>query len=427
MEKQYLIIPENDDANRGDQALIWETKRIAEESGLKGQYFMYSNPEKSPQSIKKNIIPIKGILLHPSRMFKKNDNIHYTPSLYAKWGTVALFDFVHSFLLLIPFFSDIVLYFSNSRVKEAMKILKSCNVVLVKGGGFIHSHGEITSLYKMYYSLYHIILAKRLGKKVIVMPNSFGPFEGIGVKLLTKTCLKKIDLIFSRETISQKMLKDDLDIDSIFAPDLGFFAQKDYVEIGSFLSKTKKNVALTARPYRFPEHKNSDDLYKRYIYNYAEFVSWLIINNYNPVFVEHVYNNNEHEKDISAINQICNILSERGQKIQIISDKTYNCENLKSIYSQFDYVVGTRFHSVIFSISESIPTIAITYGGNKGIGIMKDIGMSKYSIPIDDFSADSIKKIFIELTKEDFDFKKLKEELDYKRNIIIDNIKKALT
>ena len=42
MDKQYIIIPSCSDLNRGDQALVWETKRFAEECGFVGEYNMMS-------------------------------------------------------------------------------------------------------------------------------------------------------------------------------------------------------------------------------------------------------------------------------------------------------------------------------------------------------------------------------------------------
>ena len=53
------------------------------------------------------------------------------------------------------------------------------------------------------------------------------------------------------------------------------------------------------------------------------------------------------------------------------------------MYSYYDLVVGTRFHSVIFALNVETPAIAIAYGGYKATGIMADIGLSEYVIPIE--------------------------------------------
>lgn len=74
----------------------------------------------------------------------------------------------------------------------------------MKGGGIIHSYGGITSFYHMYYALYNMLLAHSLGKNVYILPNSFGPFKGIGVSWLVKKALLKCRLVTSRETVSTK-------------------------------------------------------------------------------------------------------------------------------------------------------------------------------------------------------------------------------
>ena len=90
----------------------------------------------------------------------------------------------------------------------------------------------------------------------------------------------------------------------------------------------------------------------------------------------------------------------KGQ-YELVSNDEYNCRDLKDIYRQFNYVVGTRFHSVIFSMSERTPSIAIEYGGNKGDGIMKDMGLSKLGTPIEEINFNKLKESFQYLIKNE--------------------------
>lgn len=424
MKKKYLIIPGNDDQNRGDQALVWTTKKIAEESGFIGDYYMFSDPKKSLQSIEHGIVPVDGLLLHPSRKFKEKNNIKYSQKIIFKWGIVAIYDLFKSFLLFVPLLNSVIYSFSSSREKHAIDIIKQSDCVFIKGGGFVHSYGKITSFYTMYYMLYHILLAKKFQKKVIMMPNSFGPFEGFFTRHFILHVLKKIDLVLSRESISQKALQEKLKIKSILAPDLGFYLGNKSCEENLFISNSKKNIALTARPYRFPECQNSEERYNNYIQEYAKFVLWLLEEGYNPVFIEQVYNENDHEKDIYCINQICRIVKLNGLNINIISNTKLNCEELKYIYSRFNYMVGTRFHSVIFAISEGVPSIAITYGGNKGVGIMRDLELEEYSVPILEFNFNLIKDCFNKLITSHIDYCKQMAKLEVDRLELIELLRK---
>lgn len=73
-----------------------------------------------------------------------------------------------------------------------------------------------------------------------------------------------------------------------------------------------------------------------------------------------------------------------------IEDKELNCQDVEKIYSYYDFMIGTRFHSVIFSLNVGTPSIAIAYGGNKGKGIMEDLGNSDFSIDIDKLESDTL-------------------------------------
>ena len=47
-----------------------------------------------------------------------------------------------------------------------------------------------------------------------------------------------------------------------------------------------------------------------------------------------------------------------------------------------------------------MPAIAITYGGNKGNGIMKDMDLSEYAIKIGELTFENLKDKFESLEKE---------------------------
>ena len=78
-------------------------------------------------------------------------------------------------------------------------------------------------------------------------------------------------------------------------------------------------------------------------------------------------------------------------------------------------MVGTRFHSVIFSLNVGVPSIAIAYGGNKGKGIMRVLGNDDFSIDMDKVRNDELVKVFKKLESERKNYLK---NLTGKRKII---------
>lgn len=400
MGQKYVILPSSGDINRGDQALTWETMRIVKDSGFNGSYYILSeNLNSFGQSDNEGLMKLSPILRHPSRKFKNKNNIKYTGIVKVKWGVVASIDFLKSILILNTYTRKLVFPFMSQNERETLKIMSESEICLVKGGGFLHSSGRIIDSYIIYFQLFHIKLALSLGKPVYVMPNSFGPFNGFFVKRMVRSTLNKCKLVTARESISKKML-DEISVKSRLFPDLGFSlnTKETKVDLEKSLegqSKNRKRIGITVRPYRFPNSDNPQKKYENYIESMVAFTKWLYAAGYLPIFIEQVLSETTHESDMVAILEITKRLN-RTEYV-IISDDTYDSRDLKTIYGQMDYTVGTRFHSVIFSLSENVPCIAIEYGGNKGTGILKDMDLSQYGIPIEEISFDNLKMTFEDL------------------------------
>ncbi|MBV9179535.1 MAG: polysaccharide pyruvyl transferase family protein, partial [Nitrososphaeraceae archaeon] len=88
----------------------------------------------------------------------------------------------------------------------------------------------------------------------------------------------------------------------------------------------------------------------------------------------------------------------------------YNHYELKSLYRSLDFLIGTRFHSVIFSLTSYIPALAIEYE-YKTSGIMKDLGLSEWVIPIEQVTADNLYKKFTQLSIQSDSYKQKLQEV----------------
>lgn len=403
MDKIFLILPGCDDTNRGDQALIWETVSIAREAGYCGQYYMIAETEKSRQSEQEAIGHTDYILPHPSTYFKDHNNIQYGKLLKFKWAVVSIKDSLRALLLLSKLLRRFATKLFPENIQKSIQLFERADAAFVKGGGFLHSYGGLVNTYANFYDLYHIMLALSMRKDVYVMPNSFGPFLSPGTERMIRKVLSKCKFISVRESLSRDMLYNELGIEAKLLPDLAFYLgncdklneeQKQKLNAIPF---DKKCVAMTVRPYRFPGADDPDEEYQKYKMVISDFIVYLNKKGYHPVLVEHTFSDNEHEQDMSCIKDIEKIL-DNSCDYSVYSDLSLNCRQLKYVYSKFDYVLGTRFHSVIFSIANLVPAIAITYGGNKGMGIMKDIGLSEYALSIDQLSLDSLIDTFDMLT-----------------------------
>lgn len=405
---KYIIIPGCDDGNRGDQALIFQTKEIAERAGFTGCYSMLYALDASKYTNFECIDIIQPILGHPSRKFKNKNNMRYTPALLFKWGTAAMLDYFFSKLLLYKITRPVFRHFLSSEQEKTFFALQNCDACFVKGGGFLHSYGKLTDIYQIYYFLYHIRLAQVLKKPVYILPNSFGPFSAPGVAHQIQKVVSKCRMVTVRESLSKKAL-EAIGVKNELYPDLAFSLQKSKCCIPELqkireLAGDRKLIGVTARPYRFPGSENPQRKYDDYVSSLSKMCQWLADNGYFPVLIEHVIAENNGESDIKCLEEISGNLKKDGY--YIFSNAAYNCRDLKTVYGEMYAVIGTRFHSVIFSLSEEVPCIAITYGGNKGNGIMLDIGLNDFALSIEEISFTHLQTSFQKLEKEYSAYKK---------------------
>ena len=388
---EYIILPGCDDTNRGDQALIWETVELAKAAGFRGHFSMIATEACGRQSRSIGIDSLAYLLPHPSmHATSGEDNRSYGASLKFKWAVAALVDLLIAFPLSKKPVRNLAVKMLSAEQKKTFETFKKAKAAFVKGGGFLHAYGGVADTYKIYFFLYHINLALSMGIPVYVMPNSYGPFVGFACRRMVQKCLRKCRVVYSRESVSQQVLRESCGIESILSRDLAMYLEKDHAFDAEECFARKgivlhpgKMVGITVRPYRFPGKQNAEELYGNYKRAVSGLIIWLKENGYHPVLIEHVFAKNYHERDIICINEIVEMLCAKGYTVDVFSALELNCKQMKSVYGMMDYLVGTRFHSVIFSATEGVPAIAITYGGNKGEGIMKDMGLSDYALPID--------------------------------------------
>lgn len=437
---EVVIAPANTDLNRGDQALVWETARIIKDSKEDTNITLisYGNTKKEKylqnrQSKKNGFKFIDPLIPHPSRVL--NGRIKNNLLKAIVWTLVSVKDIIPRLMILSK--SKLIAKIGGAILSDKEKAIINeyykFDVIVYKGGGFIHSYGKISDIYVFIYQLYYAIFAKRNNKKVIFLPNSFGPFKNSLARKIYINIMNKTDLITVRENISKEQNDNILKNQSFYYPDLGFFIYKNqnfdfykYLNQNNILyDKSNKNIGVTVRPYNFSGHKNKDELYTKYIKSVSKFIE-NYQGNYNIFLIAQTMGPSDHENDELAIEEVQKCLK---NKVSVISDIELNANDLVSIYGHMDYIIGTRFHSVIFAFTQCVPCIAISYGGNKGEGIMKDFSLGKYEIKIDGINENNLIQLFDDLINDSSVQEKISGKLDeynIQRNELIIKINEVL-
>lgn len=410
MSKEILIIPSNTDLNRGDQALVWESVSVVRDALPEASFCLLESgttPEdihlqtRQTRALGYNVVP--KLLLHPSRISKKKNGVAYSYADYALWGAQAVADLIVTGSLLVKSkaINNLAASFLTKEQRDTLERFKNAHAVIVKGGGFIHAYGKYTDYYTMYFSLFHLLLAHRYGKKVIVYPNSIGPVKGFFTSKMVKRALANCQLVTVRERVSEQYLKDDMQLKCELYPDLGFFLPPKEKDFSQYLLDrgvplgSKKLVGITLRPYRFPKSADPKESYKNYVAAISGFVQKVAAAGCHIVFFAHTLGPSAHEDDRIAIRDVIKALPEdMAAHYSYMEDFDLDSRDMTAIYSHLDVMAGTRFHSVIFALNVNVPSIAIAYGGNKSFGIMRDMKLDDFVFPIEDFSTEQLYTAF---------------------------------
>ena len=446
--RKVILIPGNTDLNRGDQALIWESIRIIQDVYCKEDVSItLVQSGQNEEEIRQQTWQTKAlgyefmvpVLEHPSRHFKKSENPDYGFMTILLWGIQSLIDLFKSSLLLtkVKCLNMVGYSLLNDDKRKSLHKIMEADSIFVKGGGMIHSYGAITDFYSVYYQLYLIMLAIRYHKPVYILPNSIGPLKSKLVRKLVVNILKKCKLVTLRENISYQLIHEDLRIHSYCSPDIGFYlcpSEKnwmDYLRNKGIPVGNKKCVAITMRPYRFSGYAHAHLLYEKYKSSVVNLVTYLAYNAYHITFFAHTLGPSAHEDDRIALREVMDVLPmEVKSSVSYIEDFSLDCKDVEKIYSYYDFIVGTRFHSVIFSLNVGVPSIAIAYGGNKSQGIMKDLGIDEFVVDMDKLAENSLVELFKKLEKQQCDYRnklsKLKEKMNDSRQSLIALIQRTV-
>ena len=246
-------------------------------------------------------------------------------------------------------------------------------------------NGTFTTMYGLggfAVNFYSIALAKTLKKPVVIYAASIEPFKNKLWEILGRYIINKVDLITLREGRSYKYLQE---IGVTKPPmhvttDLAFLVQsassERMEEIMSIEGINKNNEPLIGMTvskgvsrWAFPELKNSEERYAKYIDVIAEVVDYLVDNlSATIVFIPHSIA--PYSEDRVVGRDIYEKVKDKHKTKVITND--YTSAEITGIISQCDLVVGARTHSVIIASSMCIPSILISGSAHKP-GIISEI------------------------------------------------------
>lgn len=269
--------------------------------------------------------------------------------------------------------------------KTPLSLLSECDIQVGVGGGYLRGKADFRSTVTLWLLVHQILLAKILGKPMILYAQSFGPFYGFVQKQLAKIAFSSTELILAREEKSLEFLKDlgvpnskiELVADTAFLLEgEGDFSAKKY--FGA--SCPEKIVGLTARQWLDPLGQAKYERALRALILHIGAKGW-------GVLIIPQVTAEEHNDDDRIVGR--RLMEGLGSDRVVNLEENLQHRQIKALYSDLDYLVGTRFHSVIFSLSAGVPAFAIEYE-HKTQGILKDLDLGEWFLFIDSVTPESL-------------------------------------
>ncbi|MGF1765950.1 polysaccharide pyruvyl transferase family protein [Enterovibrio makurazakiensis] len=435
---KYAITHCYTDHNKGDAAIIISTTQLLREIDKDAEINMFStfgpnddqfiNEHEFIKKFSKRIYP--GMFYQPRPVIKDNDKSRF---LHLLWILV-------KFTVLLATRNKTVLkaFFTPFEREGIEKFLES-DVVISKGGSYITAQNKsLRQSISLFSMLYPFILAKRYDKKMVIFSQSLGPVVGSFNKWMTKSSLRGIKKIFLREKVCLDLypevneLSELVDIEII--QDSAFFLESDE-ELSKHdlnIDSNNFNVGMTLVDHAF-KYVASEEEKQEKINNYKN----AITNNIKRLIDDHsayihifpqVIANNSHlgHSDVRISKEIEDSFRNTkydGRVKYHFAD--YNPMQLRQMYSEMDMFIGTRLHSVIFSLSQNVPSINIAYHGTKSQGILGAIkDFENNVISIDNITTEVLEeKIDYVINNRDLLIDTLVSENAKIRSVLLDAMK----
>jgi len=268
--------------------------------------------------------------------------------------------------------------------RAAQHLLDADIIAAISGGD---SFSDIYGYGRLFYVALPLILVILLGKELVLLPQTLGPFHGRMAKAVARFILSRAKVVYSRDFAGKReaeRLLGSSEADQVrFNYDVGFALEPVPPQDMALVEKLVLRepgmalVGVNVSGLLYVGGYSKDNMFGLCV-DYRQFVEDLIrtlVENCQAVvlLVPHVYGETPgSESDVVACREVYQQLSGRfGARLRLI-DREFNESEVKFLIGRCDFFLGSRMHSCIAAISQGVPTVPIAYS-DKFIGVMETV------------------------------------------------------
>lgn len=279
--------------------------------------------------------------------------------------------------------------------QKTVQLYEKTDLIIPVGGGYIRTNQKIGSIFGLLLLLHPLLFSRLLDKPTVIYPQSIGPFYRAAEKRLVAWTLKKaVNLVIIREDTSMALLKTLGVYHTVRSVDAGFLIGEGNAArpVKLPIPAGRLRIGVTARKWLDTAGQHS------YETALAQTLDYLVEKHHAYiVFIPQVTAVAQGDDDRETSKAIFKKMKHQQDALVLMEHYSYG--EIKTIYDQLDYILGTRFHSVIFSLVSYVPALAIEYE-HKTSGIMHDLNLDEWVVKMEEVTPEVLTKKMDTLIRE---------------------------
>lgn len=228
-----------------------------------------------------------------------------------------------------------------------------------------------------------IFLAALLKKPIIKFTQSFGPMRRISIRIFARLFLPLAKALFPREETAYNELKSlklkNVESDCV---DSAFLLPTELPKDIHVANNGRVRVAFIPNAILLSKSNNYKEVCISLLNKIIDLDCHpVIIMHYSKPSSDEVLLDMSSNNDYRLINEIISECS-HSSLVEVYTDE-YTPSELKGIIGTCDISVPSRYHALVASISQSLPSFCVGWAG-KYEGLLKRVNLKEYAFSVDD-------------------------------------------
>lgn len=271
-----------------------------------------------------------------------------------------------------------------------LRLLFEADYIGAISGG--DSFSDIYGLMRLIYVSLPQWLVLLLGKPLVLLPQTVGPFRTAVGRFLARIILRRAERIYLRDKSSVQELRPLLGerVSRVqFSYDVAFAleAARPSEQRTAWLHRTpnpqRPLIGLNVSGLIWMGGYNKSNMFglkSDYRALVRELIRYFAAElQADVLLVPHVFGH-EAESDTSANAEVCRALGDVADRVSQL-EGSFDQHEIKYVIGRCDFFLGSRMHACIGALSQSVPAVCLAYS-RKFIGVVESIGCEELVVDL---------------------------------------------